>query len=100
MMLSASEDTMDTDGMRSGLTSVLIVRFNVTTLSQPAALVPVQVAVLLDEVYVVPCHNKLPQALIVSVEEVGCLIVRFNVTTLSQPAALVPVQVAVLLEDR
>ena len=34
-----------------------IVKFNVTTLSQPAALVPVQVAVLLDAVYVVPCHR-------------------------------------------
>ena len=34
-----------------------IVKFNVTTLSQPTALVPVQVAVLLDAVYVVPCHR-------------------------------------------
>ena len=35
---------------------VLIVKFNVTTLSHPPALVPVQVAELLDDVYKVPCQ--------------------------------------------
>ena len=34
----------------------LIVKCNVTTLSHPAALVPVHVAMLLDAVYVVPCQ--------------------------------------------
>ena len=33
-----------------------IVKCNVTTLSHPPALVPFQVAVLLDAVYVVPCQ--------------------------------------------
>ena len=35
---------------------VLIVKFKVTTLSHPPALVPVHVAVLLDAVYKVPCQ--------------------------------------------
>jgi hypothetical protein len=35
---------------------VLIVKFNVTTLSHPPALVPVHVAVLLDAVYKVLCQ--------------------------------------------
>ena len=34
----------------------VIVKFNVTTLSHPAAFVPVHVAVLFDDVYVVPCQ--------------------------------------------
>lgn len=35
----------------------LMVKFKVTTLSHPPALTPVQMAVLLDSVYVVPCHS-------------------------------------------
>ena len=35
----------------------LMLRFNVTTESQPAALVPVQVAVVVDAVYNTPCHK-------------------------------------------
>ena len=35
---------------------VLIVKFNVTTLSHPPAFVPVHVAVLLDDLYKVPCQ--------------------------------------------
>ena len=62
-------------------------------LSQPAALVPVHVAVLLDVVYVVPFQSYEPHATIGSVEYEGWLIVKFNVTMLSQPAALVPVHV-------
>ena len=31
-------------------------KFKVTTESQPAAFMPVQVAVLFDDVYVFPCH--------------------------------------------
>ena len=35
---------------------LLMVRFKVTVLSQPAAFVVVYVAVLFDAVYSVPCH--------------------------------------------
>ena len=49
--------------------ALLMVKFNVITLSQPAALATVQVAVLLDAVYVLPCHTKLLQAVIVSVDD-------------------------------
>jgi hypothetical protein len=76
----------------------VIVKFNVTMLSQPAALVPVHVAVLLDVVYVVPFQSYESHATIVSVVYEGWLIVKFNVTMLSQPAAFVPVHVAVLLD--
>ena len=76
----------------------VIVKFNVTMLSQPAAFVPVQVAVLLDVVYVVPFQSYESHETMVSVAYEGWLIVKFNVTMLSQPAALVPVHVAVLFE--
>ena len=66
-----------------------MVRFNVTTLSQPAAFVVVHVGVLVDEVYNVPCHLNESQAVNVSVEVVGTLIVRCNVSVDAQPLALV-----------
>ena len=68
---------------------LLIVRFNVTTLSHPAAFVVVHVGVLVDEVYNVPCHLNESQAVNVSVEVVGTLIVRCNVSVDAQPLALV-----------
>ena len=49
----------------------MIVRSSVTVESQPAALVPVQVAVLLDAVYVVPCQVYELHAVMVSVEVDG-----------------------------
>jgi len=67
----------------------LIVRFNVTTLSHPAALVVVQIGVVVDEVYNVPCHLNESQAVNVSVEAVGTLIVRCKVSVDAQPLALV-----------
>ena len=76
----------------------LMVRLSVTVESQPAALVPVQVAVLFDDVYVVPCQVYELHADTVSVELVGCFIVRLSVTVESHPAAFTPVQVAVLLD--
>ena len=82
----------------AGVGNGLIVKSNVTMLSQPAALVPVHVAVLLDVVYVVPFQSYASQETMVSVAYEGWLIVKFNVTMLSQPAALVPVHVAVLVE--
>ena len=66
-----------------------MVRFNVTTLSHPATLVVVQVGVLVDEVYNVPCHLNESQAVNVSVEVVGTLIVRCNVSTEAQLLAFV-----------
>jgi hypothetical protein len=51
---------------------VLIVKFNVTTLSHPAALVKVCVGVA-DEVYVTPYHSKLLQA-VADVVFVACLL--------------------------
>ena len=41
---------------------LLMVKFKVTTESQPAALVVVYVAVLFDAVYSVPCHVYVSQA--------------------------------------
>ena len=76
----------------------LIVKFNVTMLSQPAAFSLTQIAVLLDVVYVVPFQSYESHATMVSVAYDGWLIVKFNVTVLSQPAALVPVHVAVLVD--
>jgi len=77
-----------------------MVKFNVTTESHPAALVPVQVAVLFEELYIVPCHSRLSHAVSVSIDELGeqLLMVKIKVATLSQPAALVPVKVYVPLE--
>ena len=66
-----------------------MIKFNVTTLSQPTAFVVVQVGVLVDEVYNVPCHLNESQAVNVSVEDVGTLIVRRNVSVDAQPLALV-----------
>ena len=68
---------------------LLIVRFNVTTLSQPAAFVVVHVGVFVDAVYNVPCHLIESQAVNVSVEVVGTLIVRCKVSVDAQPLALV-----------
>jgi len=65
----------------------VIVKCKVTTESQPAALTPVQVAVVVDEVYNVPCHKYDPGELTSSIDEVGCLMVTFTVTVLSQPEA-------------
>ena len=64
---------------------LLIVRFNVTILSQPAAFVVIHVGVLVDAVYNVPCHLNESQAVNVSVEVVGILIVRCNVSVVEQP---------------
>ena len=76
----------------------LMVKFNVTTESQPAAFVKVYVAVLLLAVYVFPSIQVYEsQAVITSVPVLLELIVRSKVTTLSQPAAFVKVYVAVLL---
>ena len=66
-----------------------MVRFNVTTLSHPAAFVVVHVGVLVDEVYNVPCHLNESQAVNVSVEVVGTLIVKCKVSVDAQPLALV-----------
>ena len=63
-----------------------------TTLSQPAELIRICVAVLLLLVYVTPSIQvRLSQAVTTSVPELELLIVKANVTTLSQPAALVKV---------
>ena len=70
---------------------LFIVRFKVTTLSHPRALVPVQVYIP-DVVYVVPFQWRLSHEIIDSDED-ELLIVRFNKTVLSHPKALVPVQV-------
>jgi hypothetical protein len=75
------------------------VKLRVTTLSQPAAFVPVHVAELFDAVNVCPCHvYEVPQVTMVSVDELGLFNVKLRVTTLSQPAAFVPVHVAELLD--
>ena len=47
---------------------LLMFRFNVTTLSQPAAFVVVHVGVFVEAVYNVPCHLNESQAVNVSVE--------------------------------
>ena len=76
----------------------LMVKFNVTTESQPETLVKVYVAVLLFAVYVFPSIQvNVSHAVITSVPVLLELIVRSNVTTESQPAAFVKVYVAVLL---
>ena len=69
---------------------LFIVRFKVTTLSHPRALVPIQVYIP-DVVYVVPFQKRLSHDVIDSDED-ELLIVRFNKTVLSHPKALVPVQ--------
>ena len=66
-----------------------MVKFNVTTLSQPAAFVVVHVGVFVDAVYNVPCQLNESQAVNVSVEVVGTLIVRCNVSTEAQLLAFV-----------
>ncbi len=73
-----------------------------TTESQPAAFVSVNVAVLFDEVYVIPSiHVYESQAVCVSVPVVALLMVKSSVTSESHPLAEPPgiVNVAVLLED-
>jgi len=62
-----------------------MVRFNVTTLSQPAAFVVVHVGVVVDEVYNVPCHLNESQAVKVSVDEVGILIIKCKVSVVVHP---------------
>ena len=63
-----------------------MVKSNKTTLSQPAALAKVHVAVLLDELYVFPSIQVyVSQCSCVSTPLVILLIVRSSVTTLSQP---------------
>ena len=69
---------------------LFIVRFKVTTLSHPRALVPIQVYIP-EVVYVVPFQRRLSHDVIDSDED-ELLIVRFNKTVLSHPKALVPVQ--------
>ncbi len=79
----------------------LMVRFNVTSESQPAALLKVKVGVLVEVEYVTPSiHVNGPQLCCTSVEALGCSRVKFNVITESHPAAdpLVMVKVAVLFE--
>ena len=68
---------------------ILIVRFNVTTLSQPATFVVVHVGEFVDEVYNVPCHLNESQAVIVSVDVVGTFIVKCKVSVDAQLLALV-----------
>ena len=61
-----------------------MVKFSVTTLSQPVVVCKVSVYVPVDE-YVLPFHTMLSQAEAVVSPVVALLIVKFNVTTLSQP---------------
>ena len=63
---------------------LLIVRFNVTTLSHPAAFVVVYVAVLFDVLKSVPCHVKVSHPLNTCVYVVGCLIVNRSVSVDAQ----------------
>jgi hypothetical protein len=74
-----------------------IVKFNVTTESQPLTFVKVRVGVA-EAVYVVPYQSKLLHANTVVSAVFEFPIVKFNVTTESQPDELVPVHVAVLLD--
>jgi hypothetical protein len=67
----------------------VIVKCKVTTESQPAAFVPVHVAVVVDAVYNVPCHVYAPGELTSSIDDVGCLMVNTKYAVESQPAALV-----------
>ena len=62
-----------------------MVRFKVTTLSQPATFVVVQVGVVVDAVYNMPCHLNESQAVNVSVDVVGTLIVKCKVSVVEQP---------------
>jgi hypothetical protein len=74
------------------------VKFKVTILSQPAALVKVCVAVLLLVEYVFPSIQVIGvQDVIVAVPALGNKRVKFKVTTLSHPAALVKVNVGILV---
>ena len=75
---------------------LLIVKFNVTILSQPFIVCNISVYDPVD-VYELPYQTKLSQAMAVVSPVAELLIVRFNVTTLSQPLAATKVWVAVLL---
>jgi hypothetical protein len=66
----------------------LIVKFNVTVESQPAAFVPRHVFTP-PVLYTNPFHTNESQADVVTVDDVGLLIVKFNVAVESQPAAFV-----------
>ena len=71
---------------------VFMVRFKVTTESQPEVFFTVWVALLLLDVYVLPSiHEYESQAVWTSVPVFDLLRVRFSVTTESQPVALVSV---------
>lgn len=73
-----------------------MVRFNVTTESQPLGFVNVTVGVDVEAVYVIPSiHVWESQAVTTSVPEEAAKIVRSSVTTESQPAAFVSVKVGV-----
>ena len=72
----------------------LMVKFNVTMLSQPVALVRVWVAVVLLVLYVFPSiHVMGVQEVMMSVPVVAGLMVKFSVTILSQPLAAPPTRV-------
>ena len=69
---------------KSAVGEECIVKFNVTTLSQPFTVCSVSVYKPVD-VYVLPYQSKLSQAVAVVSPIAELLIVRFKVTTLSQP---------------
>jgi hypothetical protein len=56
-----------------------MVRFKVTTLSQPATFDVVQVGVVVDAVYNIPCHLNESHTINVSVDDVGTLTTTVNV---------------------
>src|SRR5690554_5204956 len=73
----------------------IMVKFNVTTLSQPCILVNVKVGVLVLEVYfTLSIHVRLSHTVYVSVVA-EFRMVKFNVTKLSQPLAAPPIKVKV-----
>ncbi len=64
----------------------LMVRFNVISESQPAALVKVKVGELVEEEYVTPLIQvNGPQLCCTSLEALGCSNVKFSVITESHP---------------
>ena len=68
------------------LVNELMVKFSVITESHPAALVNVNVGVLVEEEYVTPSIQvNGPQLCCTSVEALGCSKVKFRVITESQP---------------
>ena len=67
----------------------MIIRFNVTTLSQPAAFVVIHIGKFVDEVNKFPCHLNESHALKFSIEVDVGLMITFIVTALSQPTEFV-----------